>query len=110
VSSVFVANCTFWPDVVNRFHFLLAVHVAHAHREETQHLRALHLVLDHEAKLLRDRRIGKHFGEMRLVAEDEVDREHTGLRRQGRRVRRRRDHEVDVARAHLLQHLGSCPS
>ena len=42
---------------------------------------------------------------MRLVAEDEVQREHAGLRRQRRRVGRRRDDEVDVAGAHLLQHL-----
>src|SRR5436309_2896208 len=40
-----------------------------------------------------------------LIAEDEVQGEDTGLRRKRGSVCRRRDHEVDVARAHLLQHL-----
>src|SRR5207248_7259641 len=40
-----------------------------------------------------------------LIAEDEMQREHAGLRRQRRGVRRRRDDEIDVTGAQLLQHL-----
>src|SRR6059058_5021529 len=61
--------------------------------------RALHLVLDEGAKLGGDRRVGQRLLQVRLVAEQEVEREHAGLRRQRRRVRGRRDHEVDVAGA-----------
>ena len=87
------------------FHFLLAVHVADAHRHQAEHLRALHRILDHGAEFGRDRGVGEHVLQMRLVAEDEVQREHARLRRQRRGVRGRRDDEVDVAGAHLLQHL-----
>ena len=86
-------------------HLLLAVHVAHAHGQEAEHLRALHLVLDHGAELGGDRRVGERLLQVRLVAEQEVEREHARLRRQRRRVGGRRDDEVDVAGAQLLQHL-----
>jgi hypothetical protein len=82
-----------------------SIDFTHAHREEAQHLRALHLILHHVAKLLRDRGIGEDLHEMVLVAEDEVQREHAGLRRHGRRVGGRRNDEVDVARPQLLQEL-----
>src|SRR5204863_8710419 len=44
------------------------------------------------------------LGQVILVAEDEVQGEYARLRRQRRGVRRRGDDEVDIARAHLLQH------
>ncbi len=37
-------------DVVDRLDLLLAVHVAHAHRQQAEHLRALHRILDHRAE------------------------------------------------------------
>jgi hypothetical protein len=92
-------------DVVDRLHLLLAVHVAKAHREEPQHLRALNLVLDEGAELGRDRRVGERLLQVRLVAEQEMEREDAGLRRHRRRIGGRRDDEIDVAGAQLLQHL-----
>ena len=68
-------------------------------------MRALHGLAHHFAEGLRDARIGERLGQMVLVAEDEVQREDAGLRRHRRGVGGRRDDEVDVARAHLLQHL-----
>ena len=67
-------------------------------------MRALHRVIDHRAELLRHAGIGQRLGEVILVAEDEMQREHAGLRRQRRGVRGRGDDEVDVAGAQLLQH------
>ena len=49
--------------------------------------------------------IAEHLDGMRFVAEDEMDREHAGLRLRGRSVGGRQQHEVDVAGLHLLQRL-----
>ena len=49
--------------------------------------------------------IAKHFDRVRLVAEDEVDREHAGFRLRGRGVGGRQEHEVDITALHLLQGL-----
>src|SRR5438045_1060543 len=69
-------------DVVDRFHFLLAVHVAHAHGEQAEHLSALHLILDHGAEFRGNRRVGECPGQVLLVAKDEVQREYARLRRE----------------------------
>jgi hypothetical protein len=92
-------------DVVDALDLFLAVHVAQAHGQQPQHLRALHRVLHHVAERGGDGRVGQHLLQVVLVAEQEVQREHAGLGRQRGRVGGRRDHEVDVAGAQLLQHL-----
>jgi hypothetical protein len=50
-------------------------------------------------------RVGERFLQVVLGAEHEVDREHPGLRLQGRRVGGRGDRKIDIARAQLLQDL-----
>ena len=65
---------------------------------------ALHRFRDHRLESLSDLRVGNGLRKMRLVAEDEVEREHAGLRRERRGVRGRGDDEIDVAGTHLLQH------
>ena len=68
-------------------------------------LGALRRVLDHGAEGVGHLLVGQRLGQMVLVAEDEVQGEHAGLRRHAGRVRGCRDDEVDVTRPQLLQRL-----
>ena len=54
-------------------------------------------------------RVGDRLDQLVFRAEEIVDRQHARLRRDRRRVGGRADHEVDVAGADLLQHLGLLP-
>src|SRR6266704_148601 len=90
-------------DVVHLADLLLAVHVAEAHRDQADDLGALRRVLDHGAERVGHGLVGQRPGQMVLVAEDEVQREHAGLRRHTSCVRGCRDDEVDVTRAQLRQ-------
>ena len=65
---------------------------------------ALDRILDHRLEFLGHRRIGEHMHQMFFVAEDEVLREHAGLRRNRRGIGGRGDDEVDVAGADLFKH------
>ena len=84
---------------------LLAVHVAEAHRSDGQYPGALDLGVDHLLEGLDDAGIAQRLQQVIVGAEDEMDREDTGLRLQGRRVGGRCDAEIDIAGAQLLQHL-----
>src|SRR2546429_330134 len=59
-------------DVVELGDVLFGVDVAETHREQAEHLRALHRVLDHLAERLRHGGVGERVGEVFLIAEDEV--------------------------------------
>jgi hypothetical protein len=68
-------------------------------------LGALHRVLDHGAEGIGHFLVGQRLGQVGLVAEDEVQREHARLRRHAGGVRGGGDDEVDIARSQLLQRL-----
>ncbi len=85
-------------DVGDRLDLLLGVHVAQAHRQEAKDMGALHRLGHHLAEGLGNARISKRLGEVVLVAEEVVQREHAGLRRDCRCV------GGHIAGAQLLQH------
>ncbi len=88
---------------------LLAVEVAKAEGEQGQYLGALHRVLDHLAEGSDHLGIADRLLQVILVAEDEVDREHPRLGRDGCGVGGGRKDEIDVAGADLLEHLRLLP-
>jgi hypothetical protein len=96
-------------EVFDRGHGALAVEVAQAERGERQHMAVLDGRVEHFAHGGDQPGIGDRLDQLRLGAEDVVDRQHAGFRRDGGRVRGGRDHEVDVAGADLLQHLRLLP-
>ena len=92
-------------DVLDLLDLALAVDIAQAERGHRQHMGALHGIVDHLAHRLDDGRIGHRLDQMVFRAEQEVQRHHAGLRRQGGGIGRRADAEFDVARFHELQDL-----
>ena len=93
-------------DIVD---LLLAVEVTQAKRDGRQHLGALNGVLDHLAERGDHLWIADRLFQVILAIEDEMDRQHAGLGREGRRVGAGGDDKVDVAGADLLEHLRLLP-
>jgi hypothetical protein len=99
----FSATSTF--HVIDVLDLALRIHVAQTKRRERDHVGALHGVGDHGLDRLRHFRVGHRLGEMLFRPEQEMQRHHAGLRRQGRGIRGGGNAELDVAGFHQLQHL-----
>ncbi len=92
-------------DVLDLVDLFLAVEIAQALRRQRQHMRAFDLAGEHLAHRRRHAGIAERLDGVILVAEDEMDREHAGLRLDRRRIGRRDQDEIDVAGLDLLQGL-----
>lgn len=87
----------------------LAVEIAKAERSERQHVPVLDGRVEHLPYRRDQPGVADRLDQLVFRTEEVVDRQHARFRRHRRRVGGRADHEIDVAGADLLQHLGLLP-